>query len=246
MLSVATLLLSNAEIPYFRLFACEKAMKTGVRLKIRVGDHTEAPTGDGMTTRRRSVHPTGLSVLLRRGTVRPRGAKSSAGHAPVMCIGCISPCSSLSLPFPFHRHSRASRRARARLRASVCSPTPLSFGTAAPRVPLSLSLSLSLSRSLFLRSGLSSLSRARSARDRSFVRRGPLLYRRYAPTTASREPTGERVATSARASVRSRDTSASSLRFARAYHRIARAARPCAIHDSAAERDQGTTGTLLE
>lgn len=130
-------------------------------------------------------------------TTRPRVANSSAGHAPVKCIGCISPRSSRA---PSRTDTRASHRAHASSCICMFDSSPL-LGPAAPRA-LSLSLApslptvLFLSRHLFLRfsTDFFPLSIARLV-ELFFVCRASPLYRWYAPTTASREPTGERVTT---------------------------------------------------
>lgn len=130
-------------------------------------------------------------------TTRPRGAKSSAGHAPVKCIGCISPRPRSSRS-PSRTNTRASHRAHASSCICMFNSSPL-LGPSCPSGTTSslfLSLSLFLSRHLFLRfsTGLFPLSVARLV-ELFFVCRASPLYRCYAPTTASGVPTGERVTT---------------------------------------------------
>lgn len=130
-------------------------------------------------------------------TTRPRGAKSSAGHAPVKCIGCISPRPRSSRSPP-RTNTRASHRAHASSCICMFNSSPL-LGPSCPSGTTSslfLSLSLFLSRHLFLRfsTGLFPLSVARLV-ELFFVCRASPLYRCYAPTTASGVPTGERVTT---------------------------------------------------
>lgn len=84
-------------------------------------------------------------------TTRPRVAKSSAGHAPVKCIGCISPRSRSSRP-PFScTDTLVPLTVHTLLRAFVCWTLPLFWD----QLPLGYDffsplLSLFLSRHLFL------------------------------------------------------------------------------------------------
>lgn len=118
------------------------------------------------------------------------------------CIGCISLRSSSS-----PSRSRIYEYSYTSHRAFVCSTLPLLWDSCPSGSPgLSPSVSLSLFRSrrllaLLLHRSLPSLDHARQSR--SFVvpsLLGSLLYRRCAPTIASGESTGERVATSLRRS----------------------------------------------
>lgn len=118
------------------------------------------------------------------------GAKSSTRHAPVKCIGCISPRDPLP-HFPFsYKHSCTC--------FSPCICTLLSaplLGPAAPRLslPPSFSLFLFCFLSLFLSPPASSLSRQLG---RVVLRVPSLSSIPLLPSTiASWEPTGERVTT---------------------------------------------------
>lgn len=160
------------------------------------------------TSQHRSPHRASAgdpSYSREHGALPDRGAKSSAGHAPVKCIGCISP-SSLFLLLPLVTRTLVPLTTHTFLpciRMPDYSPSPLEqlpLGYDFSSSSLSFSLSVCLSVTLFLATSsavpppsFSLSATAASVELFSSCGRASLLYRCYAPTTASAEPTGERV-----------------------------------------------------